>query len=206
MSKKSDKTDKINFSQILWRTGAIKFGTFTLTSGKLSPYYIDLRVIPSFPEALQKIIQIYVKEAEELGLEKFKIVAGIPTAGMVYASILAYAIKKPFIYIRKEAKEWGRERRIEGVLKPGDPVLIVDDLITTGKSVIDAAKAIRAEGGTVANAIVLIDREEKGTENAAKEGIKLRSFMKIREIAKMLYDLQEITKDRYRAIIEQIKK
>jgi len=204
------KVAKVNqvqsFSQLLWRTGAIQFGTFTLTSGKLSPYYIDLRVIPSFPNALKEVTAVYTGQAKKIGLSKFGIIAGIPTAGLVFASVAAYELGKPVIYLRKEAKEWGRGRRIEGILKPGDKVLIIDDIITTGKSIVETAEAVRAEGGIVEDVLVLVDREEGGAANLSEQGIKLHAFLKVKDVAKSLYELEEISKEQYEAILKQARR
>jgi len=191
---------------ILTRIGALKFGTFTLASGKLSPYYIDLRLVPSYPEAFQKIINFYVKLAEELvGLDKFERVAGIPTAGIPFSSALAIKLQKPFIYVRKEVKHHGRERMIEGILMPGDRVLLVDDLVTSGQTLIDVANAMRSEGAIVKDALVLIDREEGAAKNLAKAKIELRSLMGIREAAKILYNLDAIDQEKLNAILKQVK-
>jgi orotate phosphoribosyltransferase len=90
---------------LLIRTGALKFGTFTLASGILSPYYIDLRVIPSFPSAMKAIIQAYKDLIEtKIGIGEFERIAGIPTAGVPYAVVTAYELDVPFLYIRKETK------------------------------------------------------------------------------------------------------
>jgi len=191
---------------ILTRIGALKFGTFTLSSGKLSPYYIDLRLVPSYPEAFQKITDFYVNLAENLvGLNKFKRIAGIPTAGIPFSSVLAIKLQKPFIYVRKEIKRHGRERMIEGILMPGDRVLLVDDLVTSGQTLIDAANALRCEGATVNDALVLIDREEGAKKNLAKVEITLHCLMGIREAVKILYDLDAIDKEQLTAILKQVK-
>jgi orotate phosphoribosyltransferase len=194
------------FSEVLLRTGAIKFGMFTLTSGKLSPYYIDLRIIPSFPSALKEVTRTYTAQAKKIGLAKYGTIAGIPTAGLVFASLAAYELGKPIIYVRKETKEWGRGKRIEGILKPGERVLVIDDIITTGKSILETVEAVRAEGGVVEDALVLVDREEGGTVNLSAQGIKLHTFAKVKDIAKALYELEEISKEQCEAILKQTQK
>ena len=194
------------FCQTLWKTGAIRFGTFTLTSGKLSPYYIDLRILPSFPTAFKNAVQVMEEEARKIGIRKFDFVCGIPTAGLLFGPVLAFNLQKPFVYVRKGSKDWGRERHIEGIMRPGDSVLMVDDVITTGKSVSEAVKILRAEGAVVKHALVLVDREEQGVVNLAKDDVKVHSFVKIREIAKVLHELEEIPTKDYLSIIKQIEK
>ena len=199
--------EKTELSRILHKIGAIKFGTFKLTSGRTSPYYIDLRIVPSFPEAFERVCDIYVKLAEtELGAQNFDRIAGIPPAGIPFASLIAYHVKKPFLYIRPKAKLHGRERRIEGILMPGNRVLLVDDLITTGLSLRKAANAIRAEGGVVSDALVLLDREEGGRERLKKDNITLHYLLTAREAANRLYELGAIEEDQLKTILKQAKK
>ncbi len=203
----SFEREKAELCRLLHRIGAIKFGTFKLTSGRTSPYYIDLRIVPSFPDAFQRVCNLYVKLAEqELGAGSFDRIAGIPTAGIPFASIIAYHMKKPFLYIRPRAKLHGRERRIEGIIMPGNRVLLVDDLITTGLSLTRAAKAIRAEGGVVADALVLLDREESGEERLKKDNIKLHYLLTAREAATKLYELGVIEEDQFKTIVKQTRK
>jgi len=203
----SFEKEKAELSRILNKIGAIKFGAFKLTSGRTSPYYIDLRIVPSFPEAFQRVCDLYIKLIEkELGAENFDRIAGIPTAGMPFASVIAFHLKKPFIYIRPRVRLHGRERLIEGIIMPGNRVLLVDDLITTGLSLRKAAKAIRAEGGLVKDALVLLDREEGGRERLTKDNVKLHYLLTAREAAKKLYELGAIEEDQLKTILKQTKK
>ncbi len=195
---------KREFTQALFRIGAIKFGSFKLTSGKISSYYIDLRVVPSHPQTFHTVIQMYAAEVGRLGLDRFQVVAGIPTAGLIYASALAYHLHKPLIYVRKEAKDWGRTRRIEGSSVKGISTLLVDDLMTTGKSVLEAAEAVRAEGGLVEYALVLIDREEEGSANLAAKGMKLYAPLRVREVVDILFKLNEIGSEERDTVLKQI--
>jgi orotate phosphoribosyltransferase len=192
-------------SRILVKTGATKFGLFKLSSGKLSPYYIDLRMIPGDPKALQTVIEIYETMARsKIGVTSFDRIAGVPTAGVPYASILAYTLSKPFLYVRRETKTHGGERRVEGQLFPGERVVLVDDLITTGRNTLQAAEAIRTEGGQVEDVIVLIDRQEGGAAALAQAQLKLRAFTTVTRIARRLHESGVIEDDQYKAILAQI--
>jgi orotate phosphoribosyltransferase len=206
-AKKSDETVKVETCKILNKIGALQFGAFKLTSGKISPYYIDLRIVPSFPDAFQKICEFYVDFIKnEIQSKNFERIAGIPVAGIPFASLIAYNLKKPFLYIRKGVRLHGRQRRIEGILAPGDRILLVDDLITTGISLRNAAKAIRAEGGVVTDAAVLLDREEGGKEKLDKSGIKLHALLNVSEIVKKLYEIEAIDEEQLKTILRQVKK
>ena len=192
-------------SRILMKTGATKFGLFKLSSGKLSPYYIDLRMIPGDPRGLQTVIEIYERMVRsKVGITSFDRIAGVPTAGIPYASILAYRLSKPFLYVRREAKAHGAERRVEGQLLPGDRVVLVDDLITTGKNTLQAAEAVRAEGGQVEDVIVLIDRQEGGPAALARAQLKLCAFTTVTKIARQLHQTEVIDDEQYKDILAQI--
>lgn len=198
---------KKEFCRILMKIGALKFGVFTLTSGKTSSYYIDLRIVPSFPEAFRRVCDLYVRLiTEDLGVTNFERIAGIPTAGIPFAALIAYHLKKSFIYIRSGARLHGRERRVEGMIMPGDRVLLIDDLITTGRSLSEVAEAVRAEGGMVTDAVVLIDREEGGNERLAKDNITLHYLLEVGEAAEKLYEIGAITEEQLKTVLRQVKK
>jgi orotate phosphoribosyltransferase len=198
---------KIEACKILTKIGALRFGTFTLSSGALSPYYIDLRIVPSIPGAFNRVVKMYLETAKnDVGLDNFYRIAGIPTAGVPFASVLAFSLSKPFLYVRKEAKTHGRERRIEGILQPGEQVLLVDDVVTTGGSLLAAVEATRAEGGVVKDVLVLIDREEGGREALAKVDVNLHFLARMSEMTKCLYEMETISKEQMRDILKQIKK
>lgn len=200
-----DKKEKM--ANILFKIDSVKFGVYKLSTGKASPYYIDLRVIPSFPDAFREICDFYAEYiTSQIGLKNFNRIAGVPVAGLVFASQVAYNLKKPFLYVRKGIKLQGRERRVEGILVSGDKVLLVDDLVTTGLTLRKAAEAVRAEGGIVTEAVAFLDREEGGKKLLEKSGIKLYPLLKISEIANTLYEIGAIDEENLKTILKQIKK
>lgn len=197
---------KVEICKILDRIGALKFGAFKLTSGKMSPYYIDLRIVPSFPDAFQKICDFTAKLVKsEIGTDNFERIVGVPVAGMPIASVVAFTLKKPFLYVRRGARLHGRGRRIEGIIAPGNRVLLVDDLVTTGLSFQKAAKSITAEGGVVSDAVVLIDRQEGGKKRLEKSGIKLHALLSVTEIVNTLHELGTIDEEQAKLILKQVK-
>ena len=208
MNNKTDlRTKKAEMAKILTKIDALKFGVFKLTSGKASPYYVDLRIVPSFPDAFTHICDFYAEQIKtQIGLNNFDRIAGVPIAGIPFASQIAYNLKKPFLYVRKGMRRHGRKRRVEGILVSGDRVLLVDDLVTTGLSLRKATEAIRAEGGVVTQAIAFLDREEGGKNRLAKQGIELHALFNISEVAKILYETDSIDEESYKTITKQIKK
>jgi orotate phosphoribosyltransferase len=206
-TRKNSETKKVELAKILHKIDALKFGVFKLTSGKVSPYYIDLRIVPSFPDAFRQICDFYGESiTSQVGLKNFDRIAGVPIAGIPFASQIAYNLKKPFLYVRKGVRLHGRQRRVEGILVSGDRVLLVDDLVTTGLTLKKAAKAVTAEGGIVKEAVALLDREEGGKEKLAKNGIQLHALLKISEVANTLYEIGAIDEESLKTIMKQIKK
>ena len=198
---------KAELAKILNKIGALKFGTFKLTSGEISPYYMDLRIVPSFPDTFRRICDLYIELIKtDVGADGFDRMAGIPTAGISFASIAAYQLKKPFLYVRTTERQHGRGRSVEGILLPGNRVLLMDDLITKGGSILKAAEAVRAEGGVVTDAVVLMDREEDGKQNLAKDGIKLHYLLTTSELALKLHDMDAITREQLSIILKRAKK
>jgi len=191
------------FCNILLRTGCIKFGTFQLSSGALSPYYVDLRLIPSDPEAFKRAIGFYTATLERV-IKHSRRLVGIPTAGVPYAAVLAFNFAKPFLYLRKEPKDHGQRRRVEGIIFPGDKVVLLDDVVTTGKNIMEAADAIRAEGGVVKEAVVLLDRQQGGKAQLMKMGVRLRSYATITRVAQVLLKRGTIDDAQHREILLQV--
>lgn len=126
---------------------------FTWASGWKSPIYCDNRLTLSYPD-IRKIIKNALKEAAgDLG--EFDTVVGVATAGIPHGLMLAEALDLPFAYVRSRAKSHGRQNQIEGRINPGAKVLVVEDLISTGGSLIKAIEALRSEGVTVIGALAL---------------------------------------------------
>ena len=163
-------------------------------------------MVPSFPDAFRQICGFYGEYINrQVGLEKFDRIAGVPLAGIPFASQIAYNLKKPFLYVRKGMRHHGRQRRVEGILVSGDRVLLVDDLVTTGLNLKNAAEAIRAEGGVVKEVVALLDREEGGKEKLEKSGIKVHTLLRISEVANTLYEIGAIDEASLKTILKQIK-
>jgi orotate phosphoribosyltransferase len=205
MSWKGRKKLIEELAMVLVKVRALQIGTFTLSSGKLSSYYVDLRAVPSYPGAYRYVIDAYLALIKnEVGLDKFDVIAGIPTAGLAFSSPVALQLEKPMIYVRKEEKDYGRQKRIEGSLNLGSRVLVMDDLITTGHSVLGGVDAIREEGGEVKHVAVLIDRLEGGKANLKKSGVALHALTDILELVRTLHERDEISEAEMKAIKAQV--
>lgn len=129
---------------------------FTFTSGRLSPVYVDCRKIISFPRARRRLMDMGVEQLTALaGAEAFDMVAGGETAGIPFAAWMADALDLPMLYVRKKPKGFGRNARIEGEVRDGARVLLVEDLATDGGSKISFIDAIREAGMQVGHCFVV---------------------------------------------------
>jgi orotate phosphoribosyltransferase len=191
------------FASFLLKSNSLRFGVFTLASGKQSAYYIDLRVLPSFPGYFRLgISALKDMMAEKVG--RFDTFASVPTSGLVFGSALAYEMNKPFIYVRKEPKAYGTNKMIEGFLEPGSKVIIVDDVATTGSSLSNAVEIIRTNGGIVQDVVALVDRYE-GAEDKLKEmGVKLSAVTSINDIVNALYKASLIDENALESVLKQM--
>jgi orotate phosphoribosyltransferase len=175
---------------LLIKSDAIKFGDYILTSGKRSPYYIDLRLTISSPITMDWIANSLTRiTIKEIGRDKIDKILGVPTAGVPFATVVSQKLGIPLIYYRQARKEHGVRKKIEGILERNDRVLIVDDLITTGESVIEAAEVVRDQGGVVNELVVLLDREQGGKDRLRASRIEPHVLFKISDAMIWLHNV-----------------
>lgn len=193
----------LQFASFLLKSNSLRFGVFTLASGKQSAYYIDLRVLPSFPGYFRLGISA-LKDMVTEKIGQFDTFASVPTSGLVFGSALAYEMNKPFIYVRKEPKAYGINKMIEGFLEPGSKIIIVDDVATTGTSLSSAVEIIRANSGIVEDVVALVDRHEGAEDKLKKMGVKLSAVTGINDIVNALYKAGLIDEDTLESVLKQM--
>ena len=159
--------------------GAIKFGKFKLTSGKESSYYVDIKQASTNPQVLQEI-------ADEMAVlindDKYELIAGMELGAVPLAVALALRTKIPYVIIRKEPPSHGTGKHVVGNIQTGQKVLIVEDVATTGGSVIKAIDVLRAEGLTVERVFVVVDREEGAEEKLKDYDVELLPLVKASDL------------------------
>ena len=191
------------FATFLYKNDVIKFGNFTLASGKDSLYYIDLRLVPSFPHQFRKMIKnLQNLIIEKIGLDNFDSLASVPTGGLVVTSALAIETVKPLIYVRNKPKEHGTTKSIEGKTSAGMKVVMVDDVMTTGTSVLNGIKQLRESGLSISDVFVIINRLEGADKALNDMGVQIHQLTDILEITNILFQEKLINKE----IFEKIKK
>jgi len=169
-------------ARILLETEAVLFqpdNPFTFTSGRLSPVYVDCRRLISFPRARRKLMDMGAKLIERrVGYESLDAIAGGETAGIPFAAWIADRLSLPMLYVRKQAKGFGRNAQIEGELKDDARVLLVEDLASEGTSKLNFVRAIRQAGGEISHTFVIFNYGIfPHTESSlAAEGITLHAL------------------------------
>ena len=169
--------------QSLYDIGVFKFGNFTLKSGKNSPFYIDMRMIICHPEILEQVADCL----DQMITEEYDYVCGVPYSGLIIATALSLKTRLPLLLKRKEAKDYGTKKMVEGNFLPGDRCLVIEDVITTGQSILETTSVLENEGLIIADVIVLIDRQESGVAHVARKGHNVTAVLTLTEIALYLH-------------------
>ena len=203
-----NENDKIQLEEdlilFLFDKNAIKIGNFTLSSGRKSRFYLDLRILQSYPLYFRKTISLLKTLIHsQIGLESFDYLCSVPTSGTVFGSALSYELFKPHIYVRKDLKNYGTQKKIEGALEPNSKILFVDDVITTGQSILTAVESL-SNNSVVSGVVVLVDRQQ-GSQNLFDQfTLKIKSAITIHRIIDILNDNARINKNEYDRIKEEL--
>ncbi len=170
--------DKIELMELLTDKDVVKFGKFILSSGKESDYYVNMKMAITDPKILKSIAKIVSKIISEDNIDK---IAGPALGAVPLATAISLESEIPMLMIRKAKKGYGTSKLIEGTLNKGDSVVIVEDVTTTGGSLLKAIKAIEENGGIIKRAIVVVDRTEGAIENLKNENIHLEPLLSIND-------------------------
>ena len=174
-------------------TGCVQFGRFTLRSGRRSPIYIDLRLLASHPHVLREVARAYAQILRGL---RFDCIAAIPYAALPIGTAVALELNRPLIYPRREVKAYGTRRAIEGRFEAGERAVVLDDLVTTGASKLEAIAQLEEAGLRVEDVVVLIDREQGGRECLGERGYRLHAVFGMGEMLDVLAERGRISPQR----------
>ena len=171
--------EKQTLLEALINIGVIKWGEFTLRSGEISPIYIDCRAIISYPQLLHAVGKALWSKVKHL---KPSLLCGVPYTALPMATAISLEQNLPMLMCRKEVKEYGTKKQIEGIFKPGQDCLIIEDVVTTGGSVLKIAESLKKHDLQVTDIVVLVDRQQGGKEALMAAGYQLHSVFTLNEL------------------------
>ena len=183
---------KKDFFLECYKLGIIKFGRFTLKSGIESPFYVDLRPLASDPKILKHLANYML---DMLPLDNFDLICGVPYAALPMATAMSLESYLPLIIKRKEAKQHGTKKMLEGIYSHGQNCLLVEDVITSGASLLETIPEIENEGITVSDIVVVLDRQQGGKEILESKGYRVHTLFTISEVCAMLKEEGHLTDD-----------
>jgi uridine monophosphate synthetase len=184
----------------LYDIGCLLFGEYVQASGATFSYYIDLRKIISNPQVFQQVLQAYVAILKNLEFDR---IAGIPYGSLPTATGLSLLLNRPLIYPRKEVKAHGTRRVIEGNFEAGETIVVVDDVLISGKSAIEGAQKIQSADLVVKDIVVFIDHEGGVKDKLQARGYQAYAVVTISEITETLYSAGRINDEQYRSLMKE---
>ncbi|MFP8957936.1 orotate phosphoribosyltransferase [Natrialbaceae archaeon A-CW3] len=166
-----------NLIDALRAADAVRFGEFELSHGGTSDYYVDKYLFETDPRCLELIAEAFADRLE--GDTKL---GGVALGGVPLAAATSVAAGVPYVIARKQRKDYGTANLIEGALEDGEDVVVVEDIVTTGTSLVDAVEALRDAGATVERALIVVDRQEGGRENVEAAGVEMEALVTAEEL------------------------
>jgi uridine monophosphate synthetase len=198
-------TDKV--ADALYLSGCLKFGSFKIKSGAISPYYIDLSSVLSTPKQLCAIAEVAAEKIRQImTTERIDKLASIELKGALIAPSIACNLDLPCIIVRKEDKAYGVTGRITGAgITAGDNILFFDDVISEGLSKVEGIKPLQELGANVKHMLVVINREQGGKEKLEKLGYQVHALTKISDIVDSLFKRKHISKEQADKVLDYVK-
>ncbi|XP_061713754.1 uridine 5'-monophosphate synthase [Cydia pomonella] len=175
----------------LFAIDAVKFGDFMTKSGIKTPVYFDLRVIVSYPDVMELISTLLYDFAVKSS--NCNHLCGVPYTALPVATLLSIQAKKPMLMRRKEAKGYGTKKMIEGHYKAGETCLIIEDVVTSGSSVLETVKDLNKEGLKAEEAVIILDREQGGRQNLESNGVQMKALFTMTQFIDILAKHKKIT-------------
>lgn len=191
----------------LFSSDCLKFGSFRIKSGALSPYYIDLSCLLSSPEDFCCVVDVVADEIKRImSFDKIDKLASIELKGALLLPSIACRLELPCVVVRKAQKKYGVTGRIAGgTVVRGEHILFFDDVVTDGMSKVEGMKPLEEFGAQVNHVMVVVDREQGGKENIEKSGYKFRALATISELVKCLLQFSYIPEEQANAVLDYVK-
>lgn len=190
-------------AKALLEIGAVGFKPkepLTFKMGMIAPVYVDNRIFPAHPEKFKLVINGFENLIKENDLN-FDMVAGIAVGGIPYSAVLGYQIGRPSIFVRKESKGYGKNKRVEGGDVNGKKILLIEDLVSTGSSSLSGVQALREEGAAVNDCVIIVSYDfPESKVNFEKENVKLHTLTNFPSIFQQAVEMKKITEEEKKVV------
>jgi orotate phosphoribosyltransferase len=192
----------------LFRSGCLKFGTFRIKSGALSPYYIDLSCLLSSPRDFCCVVDAVADGIKRImGSDKVDKLTSIELKGALLLPSIACRVNLPCVVVRKAEKKYGVTGRVAGgTVVKGEHILFFDDVVTDGMSKVEGVKSLEHLGACIETVMVVVDREQGGRENVERSGYKFRALTTISELVRCLLQLSYISEEQADTVLNYVKR
>ena len=185
--------DLLSFICKIYDIGAVKFGAFTLKSGVSSPVYFDFRLLVSYPLLMRETCDLLAAVIERELAGQFDRTCGVPLAALPICSVLSASKMFSMVMYRPHVKSHGTGKRIEGAFEKGDRCLVLEDIVTSGGSLLETVSGLREAGLAVSHALVLLDRQQGAVENLQKHGITVHSLLNTDLILECIQESRKVS-------------